>query len=70
MISKKRDGSIISKVNEGETTISEPDEVNILLNNTFQNLDGIENSCTLSKSKIFPNLNTISVKELREMVPD
>ena len=65
---EKRDGSIISKVKEGETTISAPDEVNILLKNSLQNLCGTENSCTLTKSKIFPHLNQISIKELREIV--
>ena len=34
---EKRDGSIISKVKEGEMTISAPDEVNTLLKNSLRN---------------------------------
>ena len=43
---EKRDGSIISKVNEGEITISTPDEMNIL-KNSLEILCGTENSWTL-----------------------
>ena len=45
---EERDGSIISKVEEGEITISAPDEMSILL---IQNLCKTENSCILTKSK-------------------
>ena len=59
---------MVHKVKEGETTINAPDEVNILLKNNLQILCGSENSSSLTKSKTFPHLSTISIKELREIV--
>ena len=65
---EKRDGSIITKVKVGETTIQSPEHVNLLLKESLQGLCGTEEISTLTRSNQFPNLPPLSINELRKIV--
>jgi hypothetical protein len=65
---EKRDGSIISKVNVDGTTVQSPEQVNVYLKQSLQNLCGNHQTSTLTKSTIFPHLPKLTIIELRQIV--
>ena len=65
---EKRDGSIISKVKVDGATFQSPEQVNIYLKQSLQNLCGNDQASTLTKSTIFPHLPKLTIIELRQIV--
>ena len=65
---EKRDGSIISKVKVDGIIIQIPEQVNLIIKESLQNLCGDEQTCTLMKSQKFPHLPELNIIELRQIV--
>ena len=65
---EKRDGSIISKVNVDGATVQSPEQVNLYLKQSLQNLCGNDQTSTLTKCTIFPHLQKLTIIELRQIV--